>query len=380
MVNTNTVVIGASAAGLATAACLVNEGVDHLVLEKSDAVGPAWRNHYRRLHLHTPKSGSNLPYLKFAADLPRYPAREDVVNYLEGYASTNGIEPRFSETVTSVRRDSDGWVTVTNSDEYSSRHVVVATGHTNTPFLPQWTGQDGYQGEVLHSSRYLDGSKWSGESVLVVGFGNSACEIAIDLHEHGAKPQMSVRHPVNVVPRDILGMSILQLGILGSRFPPRLADVAFAPLIRATVGSLDGTGLEKLDYGPMTQIAQDKTVPLLDVGTLDLIRSGAVRVRPAIECFDPHGVTFADGSTGEFAAVVLGTGYRPNLGVFLDVADEVLDADGVPAQSGEETSLQGLYFCGFDVVPSGMLRQIGIEARAIASDIATHDSSADPAH
>jgi len=380
MLNTNTVVIGASAAGLATAACLGKQGVDHLVLEKSDAVGTAWRNHYRRLHLHTPKSGSNLPHMKFAADLPRYPARGDVVDYLEGYASTYGIEPRFGETVTSVRHNDDGWVTATDGDTYSSRHVVVATGHTNTPFVPRWTGQDGYEGEILHSSEYLEGSKWRGESVLVVGFGNSACEIAIDLHEHGAKPQMSVRHPVNVVPRDILGVPVLQLGILASRFPPRLADVAFAPLIRATVGSLDGTGLEKLEYGPMTQIAQDKTVPLLDVGTVDLIRSDAVRVRPAIECFDPHGVTFADGSTGEFAAVVLGTGYRPNLGAFLDVADQVLDAHGVPAQSGKETSLHGLYFCGFDVVPSGMLRQIGIEAKAIANDIAAHGTAADHAH
>ena len=375
MATIDTLVIGASAAGLATAACLGEQGVDHLVIEKSEQVGHAWRNHYRRLHLHTPKSGSNLPRLKFDSDLPRYPSREDVVGYLETYATTFGVTPRFGEAVTSVRNEDGTWSTVTDKDEYTSRRVVVATGYTNSPVVPRWADQDTYTGEILHSSQYLDGSKWQGESVLVVGFGNSACEIAIDLHEHGAKPQMSVRHPVNVVPRDIVGVPVLKLGILGGLMPPRVADVAFAPLIRATVGSLEGTGLEKLPYGPMTQIAREKTIPLLDIGTMDLIRSGAVGVRPAIECFEPHGVRFADGSEGAFAAVVLGTGYRPNLESFLGDVGDVLDADGVPVHSGEESSQAGLYFCGFHVVPSGQLRQIGIEAKRIAADIAAKQAS-----
>lgn len=374
MVGTDTLVIGASAAGLATAACLAEHGVDHLVVEKSDQIGVAWRNHYRRLHLHTPKSGSNLPLKKFGSELPRYPGREDVIDYLEDYAGSFGIEPRFGETVSSVKPHDGGWSTTTDNDSYQSRRVVIATGYTHTPVVPHWTAQEDYTGEVLHSSQYVDGSKWTGEPVLVVGFGNSACEIAIDLHEHGARPELSVRHPVNVVPRDILGLPILQLGILGGRLPPRIADATFAPLIRATVGSLDGTGLQKLPYGPMTQIARDKTIPLLDIGTMDLIRDGHVRVRPAIECFEPHGVRFADGSEGSFAAVVLGTGYRPDLEGFLDVADDVLNAAGVPLKSGEESNLSGLYFCGFQVVPSGHLRQIGIEAEQIAEHIASQNS------
>jgi indole-3-pyruvate monooxygenase len=370
MPTTDTLIIGASAAGLATSACLGEQGIDHVIVERTDEIGVAWRNHYRRLHLHTPKRGSNLPGLKFDSDLPRYPSREDVISYLEGYASYFGIQPRFGVTVDSVSATRGGWTTVTDSESYTSKRVVVATGYTNTPVVPRWADQDVYEGEVLHSSEYLEGSKWRGKPVLIVGFGNSACEIAIDLHEFGAKPQISVRHAVNVIPRDLLGVPVLQLGILGGHLPPRLADLSFAPLIWATIGSLKGTGLRKLPYGPMSQIANDKSIPLLDIGTMDLIRSGDLVVRPAIECFEPHGVRFADGTEGEFAAVVLGTGYRPSLETFIEAADSVLDSDGVPFASGTESSLAGLYFCGFHVVPSGQLRQIGREASQIASEIA----------
>ena len=74
----DTVIIGASAAGLATAACLKREKVPFVLLEQSGQVGSAWRNHYDRLHLHTSKGLSSLPHLVFPRQTPRYPAREQV--------------------------------------------------------------------------------------------------------------------------------------------------------------------------------------------------------------------------------------------------------------------------------------------------------------
>src|SRR4051794_3997698 len=88
------VIVGAGPAGLATAACLARRGVAALVLEAAPSLGQAWRNHYDRLHLHTVKGRSNLPGLRFARNVPRYPSRADVVSYLEEYAARFGIAPR----------------------------------------------------------------------------------------------------------------------------------------------------------------------------------------------------------------------------------------------------------------------------------------------
>src|SRR5271154_5922148 len=96
---TNTVVIGASAAGLAVAACLKHQGSDFILLEAAEQVGQRWREHYDRLHLHTPKALSQLPYTPFPADFQRYPARDQVVEYLETYARSNDLHPRFGQRV-----------------------------------------------------------------------------------------------------------------------------------------------------------------------------------------------------------------------------------------------------------------------------------------
>ncbi len=360
--------MGASAAGLATAACLSREKVPFELLEQGGAVGSAWRTHYDRLHLHTSKGLSNLPYLAFPRDVPRYPAREHVVAYLEDYVRHFGLTPRFGERVVAVRRDGDGWLTRSEGGDYRSRNVVVATGYTRTPHRPEWPGLGAFGGRVLHSSEYHNGKEWAGRRVLVVGFGNSGGEIAIDLAEHGARPSMSVRGAVNIVPRDFLGLPILAWGIALSVLPARVADAIAWLVSRLSFGRLERLGLAKLPYGPITQIRRHGRIPLLDIGTVARIRRREIEVLPALDSFFAKGARFAGGVERELDGVVLATGYRPALSAFLEPAADVVDADGVPRASGAET-LPGLYFCGFYVAPTGMLREIGREARRIARAI-----------
>lgn len=364
---TDTLVIGASAAGLAAAACLQQRGVPVEVLEASDSVGVTWRHHYDRLHLHTPKSSSALPGLPMPSWWPRYPSRDDVVRYLEKYAQVQGIHPHFGQRVTRVEQQDGGWVVTTADREWHATNVVIATGAARIPVRPSWPGMDDYQGDVLHSSEYRNGEPWRGKPAVVVGFGNSACEQAIDLVEHGAHPTLSVRSAVNVVKRDVFGVvPVLQLGILMRHLPPSLADAIGAPLVRLTVGDITALGLRKLPYGPNTQIARDRHIPLLDIGTIDLIRDGSITVRGDIDHFTTDGVVFADGTAQEAALVLLATGYRPGVEDFLPAWSSVCDADGRPLVSGGRTSLPGLYFCGMYVAPSGMLREAGREAQRIA--------------
>ena len=371
MTSTNTVVVGASAAGLATAACLSRAGVEHVVLEQQAQVADAWRHHYDRLHLHTIRGLSGLPYRPMPKTYPKYPSRDQVVAYLEDYARTFSIAPKFGQRVSSIRPDGDGWVTETEQTErIVSRNVVIATGYTRVPHEATWPGREQYRGEVVHSSRYGNGHRFRDKPVLVVGFGNSGGEIAIDLHECGAKPTLAVRSPVNVVPRDLLGLPILAIGIAMTTLPARVADVLAAPLVRASLGDIREIGLRRLPYGPNVQIREHGRIPLLDIGTIDLARRGHIRIAPGIARFTPTGVEFEDGTRADFDGVVLATGYRPRLADFLEVADRVTDEEGVPEKSGHMT-LPGLFFCGFYVSPTGMLREIGIEAKRIAASIAS---------
>src|SRR5919198_101169 len=189
----DTVIIGAGPAGLAVGACLERAGVPFAILERTGEVGSAWRGHYQRLHLHTDRDRSTLPYLRFPPGTPRYPSREQMIAYLEAYAHEFGLGPRFNEEVKRVRRDGDAWRIETSKGTHRARRVVVATGFTGMPYLPAWPGLERFGGHVLHSIGYQDGSPFRGRNVLVIGFGNSGGEIAIDLCDNGARVSIAVR-------------------------------------------------------------------------------------------------------------------------------------------------------------------------------------------
>lgn len=364
------IVVGAGPAGLAVGASLQQAGIPCLILEQADKVGVAWHRHYQRLHLHTDKKHSELPFAPFPREYPRYPSREQMISYLEAYAERFHLEPRLGQQVVSARQAGGLWEVQTQDSRYRASNLVIATGYSREPWLPTWPGQDSFQGSILHSSRYRDGEPFRGQEVLVVGFGNSGGEIAIDLWEHGARPSLAVRSPVNVIPRDLFGIPILAIGILQGRLPPRWADALNAPLLRAVMGDLTRYGLRKLPQGPITQIRRDARIPLIDVGTIQLIKRGQVKVWPGIERFTEDAVRFTDGRQEKFDAVILATGYRPRVDAFLEGALNACDDEGTPLFSGPEAPIPGLYFCGFHVSPTGMLREIAREARRISAAIA----------
>ena len=175
---TNTIIIGASAAGLAVAACLKRQNVPFILLEQANQVAQSWRGHYDRLHLHTNKYFSQLPYLPFPAEYPRYPSRDQVIAYLENYARVNQISPRFGQKVISADFVDGKWQTETADAHYRSNNLVIAAGYTHTPIIPHWESESSFRGQILHSSAYKNGEAYRGKRVLIVGFGNSGGEIA----------------------------------------------------------------------------------------------------------------------------------------------------------------------------------------------------------
>jgi indole-3-pyruvate monooxygenase len=368
----DTLVIGAGPAGLAVAACLKKRGVSFIIVDRATEVGSSWRRHYDRLHLHTDRGHSALPYLAFSAGTARYPSREQVIAYLEQYAQHFQLAPHLSEEVRTVRPGNCGWIATTTASVYHSRQVVVATGYNAVPYVPRWPGQERFGGRIMHSSEYRNGEPFRGQSVLVIGFGNSGGEIAIDLHECGARVAMAVRGPVNIIPREILGVPVLAIAIALSRLPARFTDALAAPLVRLTVGDITKLGFRKLPMGPITQIKTRARIPLIDIGTIKLVREGHIEVLGDVCEMSETDVTFDDGRSRCFDAIVVATGFRPQVDCFLETQSDVLNAERprpLPRPRSKVETESALYFCGFFVSPTGMLREIGMEAQWIADDI-----------
>ena len=165
-------------------------------------------------------------------------------------------------------------------------------------------------------------------------------------------------------------MPILVFPIAEQWLPPRLADTINAPLLRFAIGSIEKLGLKRSAKGPLQAIEEDGRVPLIDIGTLDAIRDGRIKLRGDVTSFARDSVVFKQSPAERFDAIILATGFRPDLRPLLPDAKGVLNATGAPLVSGRATAEPGLFFCG--AIPSaiGQFRQIGIEATRIADSVA----------
>jgi hypothetical protein len=366
----HTLVIGGGPAGLAVGAVLRLGGVSFSIIEKNDKVGFAWHNHYDRVHLHTVKQLSHLPYMPFPAHYPRYVPKKLFIEYMEAYAKKFSLVPYFDQPAQSIRKVDDFWITETPDVIYKSKKIIVATGYNNSPLSPKWDGMENFQGQVLHSKDYRNGKSFLGKRVLVVGIGNTGGEIAIDLFESGAKVSICVRGPVRIVPREILGTPMQYSALFFSFLPPKIGDYLSKTILDLLVPDYSKYGLVTPEFGTISQLKFQEKVPLIDVGTVSLIKQGGISVVPEIQKFNRDSIIFKNGKEEKFDAVLLATGYRSGLESIFSGNPELFGEKGYPKIRGSESELAGLYFLGFNNHVGGFLRNIGIEAKRIGNKIA----------
>lgn len=366
------IVVGAGPAGLAVAATLRQHDVPVTVLERASSVGAAWQGRYDSLRLHTVRWLSCLPSAPIPRRYGRWVARDDLVAYLHDYARRFDLRPELGVEVTRIDRADDGWKVHTSGGTRDASAVIMATGYSRTPHLPDWPGRASFPGALLHSSDYREPSPYAGQHVLVVGAGNSAAEIAVDLVGVADRVELAVRTPPNIVRRDTLGVPSQLFGIVLKRMPERPMNVLSTALRRISVPDLSAHGLSAPAGDGFTQFLRTRTVPILDHGFVSAVRAGRITVVPAVEGFDDGYVRLAGGVSTRPDAVIAATGYRPALEPIVGHLG-VLDETSMPRVHGASTLPEAprLYFVGIKLELAGLLREIGLEARAVGRALAS---------
>ncbi|MEO3978732.1 NAD(P)/FAD-dependent oxidoreductase [Streptomyces sp. CAU 1734] len=361
-------VIGGGPGGLSAAAALRERGVRAVVLERSDAIGSSWRGHYDRLRLHTTRRHSALPGLAIPRSFGRWVSRDHMVRYLEKYAEFHELDIVTGVEVSRIERAGADWVLhATGGRRLTGRAVVIATGHSHTPAVPEWPGRDSWTGELLHAAEYRDPAPYRGRDVLVVGIGNTGSEIALDLAEGGAaRVRIAVRTPPHIVRRSTLGWPAQRSGILVRRLPRWLVNLLCTVQRRLFLPDLTPYGLPVPRKGLYARV-KDGAIPVQDAGFVAAVRKRKIEVVAALESFEGEKAVLADGGRITPEAVIMATGYRRGLEELVGHLG-VLDARGRPMVRGGRTPKQapGLYFTGFTNPISGMLREIARDAPRIA--------------
>ncbi|OJJ14194.1 hypothetical protein BKI52_43775 [marine bacterium AO1-C] len=370
---TPVLIIGAGPAGLAVAGRLSKLNIPFEIVERTDKIAWSWHNHYDRLSLHTVKQFSALPHLPFPEDYPLYVPRLDLVKYYENYAEHFNIRPHFNTEVTSITKNTQGeWVVSTeDGPTFQAQQVVVATGVNRVPYQPKWRGEEDFKGTITHSRHYKNPAPFKGGKVLIIGMGNTGAELALDLSEHDVKTWISVRSPLNVVPRDVNGRPVQVTSKKLAKIPFGIGDWLGSMIRKFIIGDLSKYGIPMSKMHPAKQLRETGKTPVIDLGTVAHIKAGKIKILPDIDGFYEEGVTTKDGKNHPFDHVIVCTGYRAKVEDFIENATPLLDKYQVPkAPVIEDAQYQGMYFVGFDNYKlGGILGTIYNDSEVVAGRI-----------
>jgi cation diffusion facilitator CzcD-associated flavoprotein CzcO len=366
-------VVGGGQAGLSIAARLKQLQIDTLIVDREARIGDNWRNRYHALTLHNQVQVNHLPYMPFPPNWPTYIPKDKLANWFEAYVDAmelnywtgtefeSGAYDEAAGRWSVVLRLADG-----STREMHSRHVVMATGVSGIPNLPDIPSLKNFAGKVLHSSRYDDGKAWKGKKALVIGTGNSGHDIAQDLHSSGAHVTLVQRNSTlitNIEPSAQLAYAAYNEGTLEDN--DLIATSMPLPLAKKSHQSITDLSKEldkdlldglrrrgfKLDYGEDGTGWQFKYLTrgggyYFNVGCSDLVVSGAIALKQFsdIESFVAEGARIKSGETLAADLIVLATGYRPQEHLVRKLfGKEVTERVGPIWGYGEGQELRNMY-------------------------------------
>ncbi len=368
-----TVIVGGGQGGIALGARLKQLGVPTIVLDKHDRPGDQWRSRYKSLCLHDPIWYDHLPYIKFPDNWPVFTPKDKVGDWLEMYTKVMEINYWTRSEVEKATYDeaTGKWKVEVNRDGervvLEPTQLVMATGMSGKPNIPDFPGMDGFKGTIQHSSQHKGPDEWTGKKVVVVGSNNSAHDICAALWEADADVTMVQRSSTHIVRSD----SLMEIGLgalyseeaVASGMTTEKADMVFASLpykimhefqipLYDQMRERDAefyAGLEKagfdLDWGDdgsglFMKYLRRGSGYYIDVGASQLIIDGEVKlVKGQVDHFEEDAVVLADGTWLEADLVVMATGFGSMNGWAADlISQEVADKVGKVWGLGSDTT------------------------------------------
>ena len=366
-------VVGGGQAGLSIAARCEQLQIDTLIVDREARIGDNWRNRYHALTLHNQVQVNHLPYMPFPPNWPVYIPKDKLANWFEAYV--DAMELNYwtgTEFESGTYDEAEGrWSVVLRRADGSKRtmhprHVVLATGVSGIPNLPDIPSLKNFTGTVLHSSQYGDGETWQGKNALVIGTGNSGHDIAQDLYSSGVEVTLVQRSPTlitNIEPSAQLAYAIYNEGtledndLIATSMPLPLAKKSHQSITdlskqldKDLLDRLQRKGF-KLDYGEDGTGWQFKYLTrgggyYFNVGCSDLVVRGEIGLRQFsdIECFVAEGARMKGGETLAADLIVLATGYKGQQHLVRKLfGEEVAERVGPIWGFGEDQELRNMY-------------------------------------
>lgn len=344
-----TAVIGAGISGLTSGKMLKDYGVPHTIFELSDRIGGNWAfgnpnglsSAYRSLHIDTSKERLSFKDFPIPQHFPSFPHHSDIKAYLDSYADTFGLleNIEFNNGVRHAGLRPDGRWDITDQ-QGSTREfdlLVVGNGHHWDARYPDFPGE--FTGESLHSHHYIDPQsplKLSGKRILVVGIGNSAADITVELSSKTLQNSvtLSTRSSAWIVPKYIAGRPLDSIARTSPYIPlswQRKALQLMAPAL----------GIDPQLYGlPAPNHKLLEAHPTQSVELPLRLGSGDVTPKPNVTRLDGEAVHFEDGTSGVFDVIVYATGYNITFPFF--------DPDFISAPGNDIRLYKRMFFPGID--------------------------------
>jgi len=306
-------IVGAGPSGLTVLKNLVEHGFAAEAIEREDDVGGTWyfgkpgSSVCRSTHLVSSKRLTEFTDFAMPDSYPHYPSHEQALAYLRDYARHFGLYKHIDlgRSVARIEPQNDHWrVELADGEVRLYRGVIIANGHNWDPQVPSYPGT--FSGLTLHSNQYKTPDVLAGKKVLVVGAGNSGCDIAVESARHATCTLHSMRRGYHYLPKFLLGKPVDRCGerLLALRLPIWLRRTIIARIIKLSVGRPEDYGLPKPDHRLF------ETHPIINSELLYYIGHGRIRPKPEVERLEGERVRFVDGSTEAVDLIVYATGFR----------------------------------------------------------------------
>ena len=364
-------VIGAGAAGLCAAKHLLSKGIEVVIYELGTRIGGLWvyendnglSGAYQSLHVNSENKVTAYKDFPFPDSAPIYPDHAQMAQYLVDYADQFNLKPhiRFRSKVTNVQQVAGGrWVVQLADASYQHFDaVVVASGHQGVPSHPPFAKD--FTGEYLHSHAYRVPEPFIGKHVLVVGVGNSACDIASDICTVTASATMAARSPVLLMPR-------MFLGVPTSRVLGKLEKPWMPWPIRRRMREM----IARMAHGRMEQwgfvTPKTRTHPAGHHLLIGHFIWNRISAKPGIEKISGDTVHFVDGSSNRFDTLIAATGYEVHLPFLSEALSPMRGRWLELFHQVVKPEVPGLYFLGFfNVSGGGNIRMMDDQAQWVAA-------------